>query len=71
MFNVASFGWQFRQNMCIGIDQNKSLDHCIGCVLLVSSVFFCSLQAETAQQTASEKYEHISEVAKQGQWEAC
>lgn len=53
--------------MCIGIEQNKSLDHCIGCVLLVSSVFFCLLQAETAQQTASEKYEHISEVAKQGQ----
>lgn len=32
---------------------------------MLSSVFFCSLQAETAQQTASEKYEHISEVAKQ------
>ena len=26
-----------------------------------------SFQAETAQQTASEKFEHISEVAKQGQ----
>lgn len=56
--------------MYVGTEQNQSLyPLSVGCVLLLSSVFVCSLQAETAQQTASEKYEHISEVAKQGQWE--
>ena len=56
--------------MYIGTAKNQSpYPLSAGFVLLLSSVFVCSLQAETAQQTASEKYEHISEVAKQGQLE--
>ena len=31
-------------------------------------LFSFLFQAETAQQTASEKFEHISEVAKQGNY---
>ena len=54
--------------MYVGTEQNQNqYPPSICCVLLLSPVFFTSLQAETAQQTASEKFEHISEVAKQGQ----
>lgn len=55
--------------MYVGIEQKPESEFTVymDCLLLLSSVFFSSLQAETAQQTASEKFEHISEVAKQGQ----